>query len=314
MSSTSRPRLGTTLALAAGGLLLAAAVIRLSVRDSLPATALVYYATPWPVQAALLVLVGGGLRLRNRSGWSAPVASTGLVMLVAWTISAHSTPENVGLRANTISCLTWNTDHGQAGWNRLAETIRGEETDLVCLVEAGPAELEHELFWRSAFPEYASGGLGSGMLVLVKNGTVRQTRSGSLDGNARYRQFDVNCRGQSLVLVVVDVKSTPWISRQESLRQIADLVTAIPDRPVLVTGDFNTPTDSAWFDAWRPGLKNAWEQAGDGFRPTWPVPLPLLDLDQCWGNAHVIFVHCRAASSSRSDHRLLLTRFAIKPP
>jgi len=294
MSSTSRPRLGTTLALAAGGLLLAAAVIRLSVRDSLPATALVYYATPWPVQAALLVLVGGGLRLRNRSGWSAPVASTGLVMLVAWTISAHSTPENVGLRANTISCLTWNTDHGQAGWNRLAETIRGEETDLVCLVEAG--------------------GLGSGMLVLVKNGTVRQTRSGSLDGNARYRQFDVNCRGQSLVLVVVDVKSTPWISRQESLRQIADLVTAIPDRPVLVTGDFNTPTDSAWFDAWRPGLKNAWEQAGDGFRPTWPVPLPLLDLDQCWGNAHVVFVHCRAASSSRSDHRLLLTRFAIKPP
>jgi len=306
--------MGTLLALAAGCLLLAATVIRLSVRDSIPATAVVYYATPWPVQAAMLVLLGGGLRLRNRSGWSAPVATAGLVVLAAWTIGAHSTQANVGLEANTISCLTWNTDHGQAGWNRLAETIRSEATDLVCLVEAGPAEPEHERFWQSAFPEYASGGLGSGMLVLVKNGTVRQTRSGSLDGNARYRQFDVNCRGQSLVLVVVDVKSTPWISRQTSLEQLADLVKLAPDRPVLITGDFNTPTDSAWFDDWRPLLKNAWEQAGDGFQPTWPVPLPLLDLDQCWGNRHVVFVRCQAASSSRSDHRLLLTRFAINPP
>ncbi len=302
------------LALAAGCLLLAGTTIRLGVRDSIPATAMVYYATPWPVLAAMLALLGGGLRLRNRSGWSAPVATAGLVVLVAWTIAAHATHGNLGPQTNTISCLTWNTDHGQAGWNRLAETIRSEAADLVCLVEAGPAEPEHETFWQSAFPEYASGGLGSGMLVLVKNGTVRQTRSGSLDGNARYRQFDVNCRGQDLVLVVVDVKSTPWISRQASLQQIAELVTATPDRPVLVTGDFNTPTDSAWFDGWRPALENAWEQAGDGFRPTWPVPLPLLDLDQCWGNRHVVFLHCQATSSSRSDHRLLLTRFTINRP
>ena len=302
------------MALAAGTVGLAGLGIRLSVRDSLTATAVLYYATPWPVLATMLVLLAGGLRLRNRSRWTYPLASVGLIALAAWMALSHSTATAVGVQANSLTCLTWNTDHGQAGWNRIAETIRSEATDLVCLVEAGSAEPEHERFWLSAFPDHASGGLGSGMLLLVRNGTVRQTRSGSLDGTARFRQFDVCCRGESLVLVVVDVKSTPWVSRQTALEKLARLVTAIEDRPVLVTGDFNTPTDSAWFDSWRPALKNAWEEAGEGFRPTWPVPLPVLDLDQCWGNRRVVFLHCRTAWSSRSDHRQLITRFAINPP
>ncbi len=311
----SRPWLGTGLAVAAGSYGLAGLAIRLTVRDSLAATAMIYYATPWPVLATMLVLVAGGLRLRNRWGWACPLATVGLVVLTAWTIAALSDtpPQAPPDQDNTLTCLTWNIDHGQSGWHQLARSIRDEATDLVCLVEAGSNEPEHNRFWDSALPDYTSAGLGSGMLVLVKNGTIRQTRSGSLDGNARFRQFDVSCRGTQLVLLIVDIKSTPWISRQAALEQLALAVANIPDRPVLITGDFNTPTDSAWFDTWRPNLTNAWDEAGTGFRPTWPIPLPLLDLDQCWGNHLVRFVNCRAATNSLSDHRRLVTRFCVEP-
>ena len=309
----SRPWLGTGLAVAAGSYGLAGLAIRLTVRDSLTATAMIYYATPWPVLATMLVLVAGGLRLRNRWGWACPLATIGLVGLTAWMITALSetAPQASPEQHNTLTCLTWNISHGQAGWHQLARSIRDEAADLVCLVEAGPNEPENDRFWNSALPDYSSAGLGSGMLVLVKNGTIRQTRSGSLDGTARFRQFDVSCRDSQLVLLIVDIKSTPWISRQAALKQLAHIVDNIPDRPVLLTGDFNTPTDSAWFDTWHSNLKNAWDEAGTGFRPTWPVPLPLLDLDQCWGNKLVRFVNCRAATSSQSDHRKLLTRFAV---
>lgn len=310
----SRPWPGTVLAIAAGTLGVTGLVIRLSVRDSLPATAVVFYATPWPVLAAMLVLLAGGLRLRNRSRWTCPVATVGLVLLAAWMLPTRPSGAAVGLEpADTFTCLTWNTDHGQSGWPQVAETIHSQPADLVCLVEAGPAEPKHEQFWTAAFPDHASGTLGSGMLVLVRDGTIHQARAGSLDNKARYRQFDVCCRGQSLVLLVVDVKSTPWVSRQSALEQLAELVCTFEDRPVLITGDFNTPTDSAWFDTWRPALKNGWEEAGRGFGPTWPVPLSVLDLDQCWGNRHVVFVDCHTARTSRSDHRQLLTRFAIIP-
>lgn len=309
----SRPWLGAALSTAAGTTGLAGLAVRLSVRDALPASGMIFYATPWPVLASLLVLMAGGLRLRNRSPWTSPVAATGLIVMVGWTVNSHSNPPPAGLSDDTLSCLTWNTDHGQAGWDRLAQTIREEPTDMVCLVEAGPTEPELDRFWQDKFPNHVSSGLGSGMLVLVRNGTVRQTRSGSLADTVRFRQFDVCCRGHDLVLILADVTSTPWVSRQQALAQLHELATTITDKPVLITGDFNTPTDSAWFDRWRLSLTNAWEAAGNGFRPTWPLPLPLLDLDQCWGNRHVGFIDCHTAWSSHSDHQQLVTRFAVNP-
>jgi len=210
--------------------------------------------------------------------------------------------------------LTWNTDHGQSGWRRIAQAIRSEHADLVCLVEAGPTDPSHERFWQAAFPDHATGNLGSGILVLVRDGTIRQVGSGSIDGNARFRQFDVSCRGERLTVLVVDVRSTPWVSRRSALEKLVRLIEPLGDQPVLITGDFNTPSDSACFDTWRTPLKNAWETAGNGFRPTWPVPLPMLDLAQCWGNRHVDFVHCRGGWSSWSDHRPLITTFTVNRP
>lgn len=308
------PRAGSAVAIAAAAICVVGLTVRLSVRDSLDASGVIYYATPWPVLAALVMMVAGGLRLRNRSRWTRPVAAAGLLSLAAWLILSYSTPPATGPKPPALTCLSWNTNHGRAGWNRIAETIRSEPADLVCLVEAGPTEPEHERFWQSAFPDHATGGLGSGILVLVRNGTVRQVRSGSIEGNARYRQFEVSCRDQRLTVLVVDVRSTPWISRRSALETLVQLIKPLDDRPVLITGDFNTPSDSVCFDTWRTPLNNAWEAAGDGFRPTWPVPLPVLDLDQCWGNQHVGFVHCRSGWSSWSDHRPLITTFAVNRP
>ena len=306
--------MGSAVAIAAAVVCLVGVGVRLSIRDSIDATGVVYYATPWPVLAALVMLVAGGLRLRNHSRWTRPVATVGLISLASWLFLSYSTSSTPRLAPSALTCLSWNTDHGRAGWSRIAQTIRSESADLVCLVEAGPTEPAHERFWQAAFPDHATGNLGSGILVLVRDGTIRQVGSGSIDGNARFRQFDVSCRGERLTVVVVDVRSTPWVSRRSALEKLVRLIKPLDDRPVLITGDFNTPSDSACFDTWRTPLKNAWEAAGNGFRPTWPVPLPMLDLDQCWGNRHVDFVRCRGGWSSWSDHRPLITTFTVNRP
>lgn len=306
--------MGSAVAIAAAVVCLVGVGVRLSIRDSIDATGVVYYATPWPVLAALVMLVAGGLRLRNHSRWTRPVATVGLISLASWLFLSYSTSSTPRLAPSALTCLSWNTDHGRAGWSRIAQTIRSEPADLVCLVEAGPTEPAHERFWQAAFPDHATGNLGSGILVLVRDGTIRQVGSGSIDGNARFRQFDVSCRGERLTVLVVDVRSTPWVSRRSALEKLVRLIKPLGDRPVLITGDFNTPSDSACFDTWRTPLKNAWEAAGNGFRPTWPVPLPMLDLDQCWGNRHVDFVHCRGGWSSWSDHRPLITTFTVNRP
>ena len=310
----SSPRVGSAVAIAAAVICLVGLGVRLSIRDSIDATGIVYYATPWPVLAATVMLMAGGLRLRNHSRWTRPVATVGLISLASWLFLSYSTSSTPRLTPSALTCLSWNTDHGRAGWSRIAQAIRSEPVDLVCLVEAGPTEPAHERFWQAAFPDHATGNLGSGILVLVRDGTIRQVGSGSIDGNARFRQFDVSCRGERLTVLVVDVRSTPWVSRRSALEKLVRLIKPLGDQPVLITGDFNTPSDSACFDTWRTPLKNAWEAAGNGFRPTWPVPLPMLDLDQCWGNRHVDFVRCRGGWSSWSDHRPLITTFTVNRP
>ncbi len=304
-------RTGTVVVVVASGVFLLGLVTRLTVRDTYSGFATLYYATPWPVLAGLIILVAGGLRIRNNSGFARPLAAVGIILLIGGFWPGRGNPATADTTGTTLSCLTWNAAHGRDGWKPVAATVRSAAADLVCLVEAGPTGPVQERFWENAFPGHGISRLGSGMLVVVRNGSVRQTRSGSLGGAGRFRQFEITCRGRGLTVVVVDLKITPWVSRRVPLEQLRTLAEELGDRPLLVTGDFNTPSDSAWFDSWRDNLSNAWTTTGQGLRATWPVPLPVLDLDQVWGNHRLRFLDCHGTWSTHSDHRPLVTRFSI---
>jgi len=83
------------------------------------------------------------------------------------------------------------------------------------------------------------------------------------------------------------------------------------DLPLLVVGDFNTPLDSVHVDLLRSDLTNAFESSGTGYRETWPVILPVLSLDQIWGNSGIRWHRSWCESSLRSDHRRVVAEFSI---
>ena len=165
---------------------------------------------------------------------------------------------------------------------------------------------------KELFPVMASVDWAAAWCSWSRNGSVRQARFGSLGGTGRYRQFEITCRGQQLTVVVVDIKSTPWVSRRVPLEHLRTLVEELGDRPVLVTGDFNTPSDSIWFDSWRDKLSNAWTTTGQGLRPTWPVPLPVL-ISTRPGQPPPAVRPLPGTWSTHSDHRPLVSHFTITP-
>ena len=77
-------------------------------------------------------------------------------------------------------------------------------------------------------------------------------------------------------------------------------------------GDFNTPTDSLFLREIHRDFENAFEQAGDGYSATWPLPVPVLTLDQIWVNKGIEVYRCRLGWSLRSDHRPVLTDITIE--
>lgn len=77
-------------------------------------------------------------------------------------------------------------------------------------------------------------------------------------------------------------------------------------------GDFNTPPDSVHFKPIRQGFRNAFEIRGNGYSATWPIPLPLLTIDQIWTSHGIRVSRCECAWSWYSDHRPLLAELVIQ--
>jgi len=300
---------GRTVAFAGGLMCLVGVVVRCTVADTSPSLAPLYYATPAPVLVALAGMAAVACRQRRRRlavAW----------LLLAGGLATWSVPHLLANRdsppgSDSISVMCWNAARGVAGWDRVAGEVRSRSPDVVGLVEAGGTGPVRHRFWQEQCPGYSVSTLGSGMVLLVK-GRVEQAGSGSLRGTGRFRRFDVSVRGHEFTLVLVDIEGSLRNPRQFPLKQLAARLEPLDDRPVILMGDFNTPSDSAWFEPIRERFDNAFDEAGDGYRPTWPVPIPVLDLDQAWGNRHIRWDTCLSGWTVTSDHRPLLLRFGIK--
>jgi endonuclease/exonuclease/phosphatase (EEP) superfamily protein YafD len=154
--------------------------------------------------------------------------------------------------------------------------------------------------------------LGGGVVCLTKE-RPGEGIAVRLPVQGQYRRLDVVAADQRLTLFIVDMRSNPFVSRRECLLQLAEDADALGDRPLVVVGDFNTPSDSAHFDPLRIGHRHAFEASGSGYSATWPVPLPVLCLDHIWINRWVDVSKCRHDWSSASDHRPVLAELTVVP-
>jgi endonuclease/exonuclease/phosphatase (EEP) superfamily protein YafD len=279
----------------------AALVLRLTVRDRPPILSVLFYLTPLIVSAALSgvsALIWLGSRSWRLSGVAGSVAATFLVWWHVTTYSHHPpSPDPAGERI-----VFWNAARGAGGWSSLMETLQGFQADLIGLVEAGPRRGETEQFWRDRFPAHQVSGPKRGLVLLVR-GTILEESAGKLGAGGRYGHYRVSLDGRFFDVLLVDVKSNPLRSRREAFEYLVRLIDDLSGRPLIVMGDFNTPVDSAFVAPLAKRLTNAFQACGNGYNVTWPLPLPVLSLDQVWASPEVKLRDCELRWTWRSDHR-----------
>ncbi len=285
--------------------------LHLAVRDRLPLLSTVFYASPAAVCAALAVAACGGWALRRRWRWA-------LVMLVAAAASAAwwgeaSFYDRAGQpRSGDVTLVFWNTARGAGGWPQVFEQLRGQDAPIIAMVEANATEPGGLARWRAAFPEYHSTDLAGGILILSR-GPILEVQYGDLGFAGLYKRVRLELDGRRLQIVVVDLDADPLGSRRDSLARLARRAANWSGEPLIVVGDFNTPADSAHFDPLRRELTHAFESAGNGYAPTWPLPLPVLQLDHIWLGPGVKAVSCDAGWAACSDHRSLRAVLRFSP-
>lgn len=271
-------------------------LIRLTFRDAVPLFATVYYALPPAIGALLLAAAAGIWLLLGRFKSAAGVLGAVLAM-AAWQaqISWHVHDDASG----DLKVLSWNTQRGLQGWDRLGGEIGAVQADVVCLIEAQEAEerLPRMLpgYVWCWFPE----GLGAGI-----RGTLVESEYVDFGADGRAAVVKAVVQGRPLILLLVDLEPDPFNPRRRGFQRLDDLRSRV--QPDLIAGDFNTPRDSVFFRPWRRGLRHAFEAAGNGADLTWPMPYPVLSIDHVWCGPRLFPRACRHEGSDASDHRAVV--------
>lgn len=213
-------------------------------------------------------------------------------------------------RPETFRVAFWNTARLNAGWPKVAERIREMQSPVMGFVEAGPDKPADRNLWREEFPNHDCVFFGNEMVLLIE-GKVIRTEQGPLADRCYYGLAAVEIAGKPLTVILVDLFSNPFYSREKAFLTLSELIEDHQEGPLLVLGDFNTPADSVHTTRLRSRLENALERTGPGPAETWPATFPVLSIDQIWVNGFVDVHQTRVAWSLESDHRAVLADLAL---
>lgn len=220
-----------------------------------------------------------------------------------------------------LRVLFWNI--GDRVWDveNMVREVKRVDADLVAFVEAESYTEGDQEFWKTTFPEYPCQESQAGFLLLSRLPCASRG-SGSLGRMGRYlkvslipdeRQTRHNDIPVRMTACLVDINSDVLRSRQEALQKLADQVAKTGRQPVLILGDFNTPVDSVHFQPLRKLCRNTFEEAGIGYNATWPLPLPVLNLDGIWVNPFFRVKSCENLWTWYSDHRPVVADLLLQP-
>ncbi len=244
-------------------------------RDSWLVPAVVYYSTPW-----LLRLFAGILALATFRHWGVramAVTCVAVSLMEGWRSFRLDSLPTIPAEAPQVS--VWNAgralDRKEAAWPAMGEA------DLSAAIECGTFSDDEWQRFTAATPDHEWQRFDTSTMLGVR-GKILSHESLGIHDLFRCHRVRVSLpQHGELTVVVADVRSQPWISRQQAL---AGILSAAGDDPrAIILGDFNTPPESIWYREWREkGFTLANDGPRRGFRETWAYGVPLWTLDHVW--------------------------------
>lgn len=283
-------------------------LLRLTIRDQHFPWAMIYYLTPIPAFPIWLVLAGLLWRRKARPTDApsrlsvARLNRIAAILFAGWTFLTEFQNHAPLQRPNDLRVVFWNSARIPFGVNRVAKEIRAWDPVAIGLVEANtenPKTLEQ---WLHELSDYQIAATHFGGMIAIK-GIVKNQVTHLLLPTSWCEQFDVSVDGEEFTIVLVDISANLTLSRRQPLQELAKLVEQLSDRPLVIMGDFNTPDDSVLLEPLRKHCRLAFRERGAGYAATWPMPIPVLTLDQVWVNEWVTVSKSEIHWRIYSDHR-----------
>ncbi len=284
----------------------------------------------WPVPGVLLALPAAAVAGRRAVGvavlaWGLFLVAfadepLGLVRTLwrEWPSRAWvDAPEDRSLRVVSINCV---------GRPEAAAEVVPLEPDIVLVQEAPPRAALERLSARL----YGDGAvlLGADPAIVADGSVVPLGTDGRWSVAARVELASgVSLRVVCVHLLPPSVRVDLWSpacwseqmaqrrTRREQLRRALRKARAGPaSLPLLVGGDFNAPAGDAIYETLRPGLRDAYEEAGVGFCNTVVSGFPFHRIDQVWVGERFRVASLVTRPTRHSDHRMVICDLLVREP
>jgi len=290
--------------------------LHLLLRDAADPLAPLYYALPLPIIFSGWIALAAWCRYRKKKDWAA--AAVLMAFLVGgawWKVSLSWYGENwVDAEiAQDLSVAFWNAAHNDQPATALVEWIDANEVDLVALVEVGAVSDELRERCRKLLPDHSVRKLPHGMTVIYRGKIDKEVTTIAMPNRsfANLVKLRLDDDALPLRLIVADVGPNPFYPRDQALDEVLSL-SASGESRTLIVGDFNTPFQSCWFEAYHRNFNHAWEDAGKGYFETWPWFAPVLCLDHIWLSPDMRAVSAERKNFWSSDHSLIFVRATLE--
>ncbi len=297
------------------GLVLLLLLVHLSVtliaEQTVPTLLLTYFFPPqiWFFCAALHLLFS--LNARQRAAITGSLVSLVLaVLLLGWAAPGPTTCRS------SFRLMTYNLARGAGGASGLADTIRQQRPDVVCLQEINGLQPSMFPNLLQQLPGYAV--VQTREVALLSRLPIRDHQETPIPGTSR-SLLSVSLRTKDGQVTVLNAHFTTiplnggWAPAVESRKQQEHLLLSrAQDIPgaLVACGDFNTPPRGLVYAELEQHFTNAFEQAGNGPGWTFPAAVPLAKIDHVWMR-QAEAVRAYVPVSRASDHRPLVVEIHL---
>jgi vancomycin resistance protein VanJ len=192
------------------------------------------------------------------------------------------------------------------GWDPVFAALRSFDADVIGIVGCDPLDEQMLSRLRREFPDCEVAEFSHSMVLLSRYPITFRRIEMTAALTSAWRAFSLPGRNFSSWWLTSLVVRSIFARGRSNHWEILPL-------SFVIMGDFNTPIESVFLEPLRDNYLNTIEQGGRGFDCTWPVPCPVLTIDQMWVNQSWKVQSSQLGWTWVSDHRPIVSEISLNP-
>lgn|GEM_PF-1710565 len=280
-------------------------LIHFVLKDRFFPLSIIFYGSP------LIIIIGTTLFLvvlfYKKKIYRYTLLITSALLIFIW-FNNYYYQTNTKHQENNSKILYWNlAKKKQLPIRHILEKANTYQPEILAFVEAPQKTLKNLDELKKVLPNYNFKTLKGAMLVASK-GDIKLLNLEYVDDSHKANLIEIKFNSKTIKFILADLTANLLVNKKKPMTFISGF--AKNEAVDFIVGDFNTPYESVYFKAFKNDF-NSFHTYNNGLTATWPLGIPLLELDHIWlSNKHQP-IQLHKFYNKASDHALLIAEYKL---